>query len=209
MSLFSKMTFLPSLGYNLLRNRWSTWNWFDRIDEQLVIGALPFFGPVTHQLYHSERIRAVVSMNEDFELFLYVTNHRHWNKLNVPFLQLRTSDIFHAPTLDQLSIGVNFILEQQKKLREHQDSNDCLALITKNEMLWPIRNQGKTLTIEGRDDFDEYNLPSIYVHCKAGRTRSATLVACYLIERYAHTPNEAIEELVRKRPQILLQKRQL
>ena len=25
--------------------------------------------------------------------------------------------------------------------------------------------------------------PSVYVHCKAGRTRSATLVGCYLMQK--------------------------
>jgi len=32
------------------------------------------------------------------------------------------------------------------------------------------------------DIADSHNQPgTVYVHCKAGRTRSATLVACYLI----------------------------
>ncbi len=30
---------------------------------------------------------------------------------------------------------------------------------------------------------------SVYVHCKAGRTRSATLVACYLLE----VPNHVVQ----------------
>ena len=49
---------------------------------------------------------------------------------------------------------------------------------------------------------------SIYVHCKAGRTRSATLVGCYLIEKYGMTPEEAVSLMVQKRPHVLLRSKQ-
>lgn len=79
-------------------------------------------------------------MNEDFELRHGVTSRDEWQSLGVEFLQLNTTDIFHAPTQSKLTKGVSFI---QK-----------------------FRAQGK----------------SVYVHCKAGRTRSATLVGCYLMQ---------------------------
>lgn len=50
---------------------------------------------------------------------------------------------------------------------------------------------------------------SVYVHCKAGRTRSATLVACYLVEKYRLAPEEAVELIRSKRPYILLSSKQL
>ena len=84
-------------------------------------------------------MRGVVSMNEDYELFFAVADRIYWETQNVRFLQLNTPDIFHAPKLQQLIRGVEFMDE---------------------------------ITREGN---------SVYVHCKAGRTRSATLVACYLM----------------------------
>jgi len=42
----------------------------------------------------------------------------------------------------------------------------------------------------------------VFVHCKAGRGRSATLVACYLVKHGA-TPDEAQELLTSKRHQVL------
>ncbi|CAB3987845.1 phosphatidylglycerophosphatase and -tyrosine phosphatase 1 [Paramuricea clavata] len=50
---------------------------------------------------------------------------------------------------------------------------------------------------------------SCYVHCKAGRGRSAALVACYLMEMYQLTPPEAIDILKSKREQTLLGSNQL
>lgn len=41
----------------------------------------------------------------------------------------------------------------------------------------------------------------VYVHCKAGRGRSATIVMCYLITR-GHTPESAQTLLSQKRPQV-------
>ena len=41
----------------------------------------------------------------------------------------------------------------------------------------------------------------VYVHCKAGRGRSATIAMCYLISR-GHTPESAQAFLSEKRPQV-------
>ena len=49
---------------------------------------------------------------------------------------------------------------------------------------------------------------SVYVHCKAGRTRSATLVGCYLMAKNGFTPEEAVELMKEKRPHILLHSKQ-
>ncbi|VDM77312.1 unnamed protein product [Strongylus vulgaris] len=43
---------------------------------------------------------------------------------------------------------------------------------------------------------------SVYVHCKAGRTRSATVAVCYLVKKHNWLPNVAMEFLKSKRPQV-------
>ena len=45
---------------------------------------------------------------------------------------------------------------------------------------------------------------SVYVHCKAGRTRSATLVACYLMQKHSWDAKTAVEYMRSKRSHILL-----
>jgi len=44
----------------------------------------------------------------------------------------------------------------------------------------------------------------VYVHCKAGRTRSACLVACYLMQEYGMSPEEAVADIASKRPHVWL-----
>ncbi len=44
---------------------------------------------------------------------------------------------------------------------------------------------------------------TVYVHCKAGRGRSATVVACWLIETKGLTPEQAQDLLIAKRRQVL------
>ncbi|XP_055457086.1 phosphatidylglycerophosphatase and protein-tyrosine phosphatase 1 [Psammomys obesus] len=49
----------------------------------------------------------------------------------------------------------------------------------------------------------------VYVHCKAGRSRSATMVAAYLIQVHNWSPEEAIEAIARIRPHISIRPNQL
>ncbi|MDB2687004.1 dual specificity protein phosphatase family protein [Mariniblastus sp.] len=43
----------------------------------------------------------------------------------------------------------------------------------------------------------------IYVHCKSGRGRSATVVLCWLIKQHGQTPEEAQQRLSQLRGQVL------
>uniref|UniRef100_A0A8D0GA46 Phosphatidylglycerophosphatase and protein-tyrosine phosphatase 1 n=1 Tax=Sphenodon punctatus TaxID=8508 RepID=A0A8D0GA46_SPHPU len=45
---------------------------------------------------------------------------------------------------------------------------------------------------------------SVYVHCKAGRARSATMVAAYLIQLHGWSPQEAMDAIAKIRPHIII-----
>ncbi|XP_042131554.1 phosphatidylglycerophosphatase and protein-tyrosine phosphatase 1 isoform X1 [Peromyscus maniculatus bairdii] len=49
----------------------------------------------------------------------------------------------------------------------------------------------------------------VYVHCKAGRSRSATMVAAYLIQVHNWSPEEAIEAIAKIRSHISIRPNQL
>ncbi|PZC74864.1 hypothetical protein B5X24_HaOG207084 [Helicoverpa armigera] len=57
-------------------------------------------------------------------------------------------------------------------------------------------------------DNEQINSGSVYVHCKAGRTRSATLVGCYLMMKNGWSPEEAVKYMRSRRPHILLHTKQ-
>lgn len=162
-----RMGFLPSLSYNVVLNKLNVRPWYNRVDERVIIGALPWIS-IKDELIEKERVGAVVSMNENFELdwlSRWVASRDQWTKSNVKFLQLQTQDIFETPSQEKLQLGVDFISSV---------------------------NEGE----------------SVYVHCKAGRTRSATLVCCYLMKKNHWTPEQAYELLATKRPQLALHKPQ-
>lgn len=93
-------------------------------------------------------------MNEDYELTAFSNNTEKWRKLGVEFLQLATTDIFESPNQEKLFRGVEFI----------------------NQFLPLTKRIGGLSSSQAAE-----NVGSVYVHCKAGRTRSATLVGCYLM----------------------------
>lgn len=40
--MFARVSFYPTLFYNVVMERFTTRNWYDRIDEHVILGALPF-----------------------------------------------------------------------------------------------------------------------------------------------------------------------
>jgi len=167
--MFARVTFLPTLAYNVAMERVSSRRWWDRIDNKVILGALPFRSEYTQKMIEEQNIKGVVSMNEDYELALFSHQTEAWNKMGVDFLQLSTTDIFSAPSQEKLARGVEFIEEVTSK---HKGS-------------------------------------SVYVHCKAGRTRSATLVGCYLMSEHAQwSPEEAVQRMKDARPHVLLHNKQ-
>lgn len=180
--MFARVTFYPTLLYNVFMEKVTKRNWYDRIDENMILGALPFRS-VAPEMVKEENIKAVVSMNEDYELWLFSNNQKKWSKLGVDFLQLATTDIFESPCQEKLWSGVNFInnyLPKDKRFRG----------------------------LDGESEFREDRVGTVYVHCKAGRTRSATLVGCYLMMRNGWTPERAVQHMRECRPHVLLGSKQ-
>lgn len=178
-AMFARVTFYPTLLYNVLMEKVTSRRWYDRIDDNVILGALPFRG-MSKQLVEEENVKGVVSMNETYELKIFSNDAEKWREHGVQFLQLATTDIFEAPDQDKLYEGVRFI-------------NRFLPL-------------GKK--ISNMEDENPVNSGTVYVHCKAGRTRSATLVGCYLMMRNGWSPEEAVEHMRSKRPHILLHTKQ-
>ncbi|CAH8320126.1 unnamed protein product [Eruca vesicaria subsp. sativa] len=98
--------------------------------------------------------------------------------LNEPFETLVPSSLYNAYEMDHLVIPTRDYLFAPSI----EDITRAVNFIHKNTLL------GKTT----------------YVHCKAGRGRSTTVVLCYLIEHKSMTVAEAFEHVRSIRPRVLL-----
>ncbi|XP_039261664.2 phosphatidylglycerophosphatase and protein-tyrosine phosphatase 1-like [Styela clava] len=165
-SIGPRLAFYPTLLYNVILEKITSRRWFDRIDETVLVGALPFKS-MSRELVKKENVRGVISLNEEYELKRWFVTAKEWKELAVDVLYLPTIDLIAAPSQNNLTKGVEFI-------HKHAQRNE-----------------------------------SVYVHCKAGRTRSATLAACYLMTKYRWNPQKAIALLTLKRSHIWLRNEQL
>ncbi|XP_074652359.1 phosphatidylglycerophosphatase and protein-tyrosine phosphatase 1-like [Tubulanus polymorphus] len=166
MQIVPRIAFYPSLLYNIVLEKLSFHNWYNRIDEHIILGALPF-RHMTEQLSTEENVKGVITMNEEFETRFLVNTQQEWEENGIKQLRLDTEDFINSPTLTNIIEGMKFI-EQIK------------------------RDNG-----------------TVYVHCKAGRTRSATIVACYIIQKVGCSPTEAVDFIRGKRSHILLRQKQM
>ncbi|PAV61629.1 hypothetical protein WR25_00657 [Diploscapter pachys] len=161
--VLTSLAFYPSLAYNLLRNKVqpNKWPWYNRIDENLLLGALPFKS-MRDELVKTEQVGGVVCCTEEYELKAAYEGmcKEDWEALGVRFHAIPMQDFTGTATRPQLVSAVEFIED--------------------------VAKTGK----------------SVYVHCKAGRTRSATVASCYLIKKHNWLPNVAVEFLKDKRPQV-------
>ncbi|XWS26751.1 hypothetical protein CRYUN_Cryun26dG0057100 [Craigia yunnanensis] len=98
--------------------------------------------------------------------------------LNEPFETLVSTSFYHANGIDHLVIPTRDYLFAPSI----SDISRAVDFIHKNASF------GRTT----------------YVHCKAGRGRSTTIVLCYLVEHKQMTPEGALEYVRSRRPRVLL-----
>jgi atypical dual specificity phosphatase len=147
----ARVLFLPTLCWNVLLGRLiRVRNWWDPVDDQVLMGGLPFVWDVA--ALKREGVIGVVNMCAE-----YRGPRAAYRRAGIVQLHLPTID-FTPPTLEQVEQGVAFIEEQ-------------------------IARGGR-----------------VYVHCKAGRARSGTVVLCWLIVARGLSPAEAQQRILARRP---------
>ena len=152
--LFAKAVFWPTYFWNLFNVKIrGVWNWWDRVDERIIVGALPHSFDVKGMI--DDGVTAVVNTCEEYEGPV-----KEYDAANIKQFRMPTVDFTH-PKLEDVENAVKFIEEQ-------------------------TANGG-----------------TVYVHCKAGRARSATVAICWLIHAHQMEPEKALEKLISCRKQTL------
>lgn len=150
---YASTVFYPTLGWNMLLGRvLRVRNWYDFIDDHVIVGARPFRRDVAGMSVAG--VKAVVNTCEE-----YAGPVIEYDQFGIVQLHIPTIDFTH-PTLDNIEQGVEFV-------QEH---------VAKNEI--------------------------VYIHCKAGRARSATVALCWLVAHRSMTAAQAQMVLISKRPHI-------
>ncbi|CDW54597.1 dual specificity phosphatase [Trichuris trichiura] len=164
MTLLENLAFYPSLFYSLLRNRLSSidWPWYNRIDETVILGALPFKSMI-NELIEKEHVGGILCTTEPHEVeHSWAAAKQDWEAKGVSYYWLPIRDFFYTTDTSNVHDAVKFIRN--------------------------FENSGK----------------SVYVHCKAGRTRSTMIVLCYLMEKNKWYSPAAYTLIKSKRPRIVL-----
>ncbi|CAO3657932.1 unnamed protein product [Rhizopus stolonifer] len=158
-NLFTWARFVVSLYYNKLAVNMfgflTSWHWYNRIDENLILGALPTPSQIK-SLHRQEKVVAVINLCQEFPGYENV-----YKELKIEQIRLETPD-FCIPTIETIQYGVQKMMGIEQKIKG----------------------------------------ASIYLHCKAGRGRSAAIAMCYLLTRYQLNPAQAQAILLSKRPQV-------
>ena len=137
----------------MLLGRWlKVRNWWDEVDENIVLGAFPFAGDVSK--LSAIGVKAVVNTCEE-----YGGPVDQYEKYGIEQFRMPTVDFTH-PSIEDVSAAVNFI---ESKVAAGS---------------------------------------RVYIHCKAGRARSATVAICWLMKKRGVTKEEGQQILNKARPHI-------
>ncbi|KAK6941442.1 Dual specificity phosphatase, catalytic domain [Dillenia turbinata] len=132
---------------------------------------------------------------------------RWWDEID-PFLLLGAVPFpKDVPRLKQLGVGGVITLNEPYETLVpsslyHDYGIDHLVIPTRDYLFAP-----SFVDISRGVDFIHRNVSSgrtTYVHCKAGRGRSTTVVLCYLVAYKNMTPDAALEYVRLRRPRVLL-----
>ncbi|GEM_PF-1511581 len=152
--VYASTVYYPTLWWNVWNGRiLRRWQWWNEINDDLVLGAVPFRRDVSRLL--DIGVRAVVNTCEEF-----AGHSQLYQEFQITQHHMPTIDFTH-PTLESVVGAVKFMQEQV--------------------------GQGRR----------------VYVHCKAGRARSATVVMCYLMAIHGVSAEEAQEQILQCRKQVL------
>ncbi|MBA0616824.1 hypothetical protein E1A91_D11G028200v1 [Gossypium mustelinum] len=154
----ARALFYPTLFYNVVRNKIQPeFRWWDRVDEFILLGAVPF--PTDVPRLKENGVRGVITLNEPYETLVPTSLYHNYG---INHLVIPTRDYYFAPSLTSICQAIDFI---------HR--NVSLGQTT-------------------------------YVHCKAGRGRSTTIVLCYLVYYKQMTPVSAYDYVKLIRPRVRL-----
>lgn len=100
--LVKETKFYVSLAYGALAYKLGRRSWYGRINEKVVLGALPIL-PDWDTIREKENITHVVSMVEPFEVKSFVLGHREAADRGINYISLPVVDFTGVPTVDQVS----------------------------------------------------------------------------------------------------------
>ena len=151
--LYASTIFYPTLLWNMLLGRWlKVRNWWDEVDDDIVLGAFPFARDVKQMA--AVGVKGVVNTCEE-----YCGPTEQYEKYGIEQFRMPTVDFTH-PSLEDVTAAVAFIESQVAK--GHR----------------------------------------VYIHCKAGRARSATVAICWLMHSQGITSSAAQQKLTDARPHV-------
>jgi atypical dual specificity phosphatase len=103
-----KVFFYPTLLWTILLHRLlpDQRRWYDRVDERIIIGALPLKSQLD-SLARVERVTGVLNFCDEFD------GHSEYDRLGIRQLRLPVLD-YCAPTAQQLESGLDFIRRQPR-----------------------------------------------------------------------------------------------
>ncbi|KAF9971028.1 hypothetical protein BGZ73_006095 [Actinomortierella ambigua] len=156
------------------------WHWYDPIRNTMcILGAVPSRNHLAH-LSTTYNVRYVINMCAEFPGHLETMK-----ELGIKQCWLPTKD-FHTPSTDSLWRGVKYIEDVTAAAAVAASRAD---IPTENGAEEPSPSSSWSFT-SAKDDSSQPK-GKIYLHCKAGRGRSASVAICWLVYEYDLTLAQA------------------
>lgn len=157
--LAARAFFIPSYFYNVTLKSVGLRDWFNQIEEKIVLGALPSAGTLK-EVSEQFQVTDCLTLNEDHELGDFYGKSEDFTKYNIKVKRVVITDFVGVPSDEQINEGADYIHE----VVTDTDRSRC-----------------------------------IYVHCKAGRSRSSMILGAYYMKYKNMTAEEAYKFMKEKR----------